>query len=148
MGPSTVITKVATLVKTSGSVVEERVHSGQLLDTAGLEELRDARRSLCPEGNCGVLLLIPHGVHTDPATGDNDHFLEEHGRDAIKALAIVAEDEMVEATVKVYFAFHPAPFAVKVFADEGPARVWLTERLDPSEAVLPRADQEPSGPIT
>ncbi len=123
------------------------MHPGEMLDKAGLDELREARRALCPEGGCGVLSIIPHGVHTDPGTGDDDQFMGEHGRGAVKALAIVAEDEKVEATVKVYLAFHPTPFPAKVFGDEWPAREWLALQMR-AEQALPSVDQEPLWPVT
>lgn len=134
MTSRTVTTRIATLVKTPDRVVEQHLTPGEVLDVAGLDELREARRALCPEGGCGVLSVIPYGVLTGPVAGDDDQFMGEHGKGAIKALAIVAEDEKVEATVKVYFAFHPTPFPAKVFADEEPARAWLMEQLQVQDA--------------
>lgn len=145
----TATTRIGTLVLLPNGLLEEHFRPGAVMDREGLAELREARRALCPEGSRGVLCIIPHGVFTDARTGEDDHFIGEHTAGGIKALALVVEDEAVEAVVKVYFAFHPTPFPVKVFSEEMPARHWLTEQLgqDDGRQRLEQAG-EPFLPVT
>jgi len=134
MPPRTLTTRIATVVKVSDHLVEQHMHPGAVMDLAGLTEMVEARRALCPEGGCCVLAMVPHGVFSSPETGDENLFLADRGKTALKALAIVAEDEKVEAMTKVYLAFHPTPFPAKVFNDEAPARAWLRQLSEEPDA--------------
>ncbi|MEZ4808360.1 MAG: hypothetical protein R2815_12930 [Flavobacteriales bacterium] len=115
---------------TGPQLLEQTFQDGAVLGPAELLAIRRQRLDLSEGRLLAILSYIPRSVQFDISATSVDHFRTEGASDPIIALAVVADDDRMEVTSKVYFTFHQQGFPVRVFSEEAPARSWLTEQIN------------------
>ena len=90
-----------------------------------LKETRTPRQNNNRKGACALLVVIPPEIPVDPPSTNEDHFRQESQQRSILAMAVVAENNAVNAATKFYFRYYPQSFEAKVFTSEEEARKWL-----------------------
>ena len=106
-------------------LIEQRYHPDARFSPALLKEARTARQKITRKGACALLVVIPPEIPVDPPSTNEDHFRQESQQRSILAMAVVAENNAVNAATKFYFRYYPQSFEAKVFTSEEEARKWL-----------------------
>lgn len=127
--PSLIETRIATLERVSGNVVEVRFKPDVKLDLAGLGELVHAKRALCHTEELDVLAVLPPEVDFELNVLAVDHHEANGGCGLARRLALAAQSAFNERLANIYFRYHPRANETMVFLAEADARKWLTESM-------------------
>lgn len=122
-----------TTTRVDERLIEQRYHPDARFSPALLKEARLARQWITRKGACAVLVVIPPEVPVHPPSTNEDHLRQESQQRSILAMAVVAENNAVNAATKFYFRYYPQSFETKVFNDEEEARKWLDLQIARSE---------------
>ena len=124
-------TRLATIERVGTELLEVRFKPEQHVDRAGIDEILNERKRICPEGTRNILAIIPGEPDFDLDVVTTDHYAGRELENCTRALAIAASSTMNERMAGLFFAYFPQAFATKVFSDEGEARLWLQEQVAP-----------------
>jgi hypothetical protein len=127
--PCTIETRIATMTLAEPGFIIQRFRKGTRIDVAGFQENREARSALSQGVTCVMLSIIPKDMDFDVSVTGVDHFAPERGRDTLRALAVVVQDNMAEMVSKLYFSYFPQVFRTKVTDDEEEAHAWLKGQM-------------------
>ncbi|MFZ1688911.1 MAG: hypothetical protein WAU70_15910 [Flavobacteriales bacterium] len=124
-------TRLATIEKVGTELLEVRFKPEQHVDRAGIDEILNERKRICPEGPRSILAIIPGEPDFDLDVVTTDHYAGRDLENCTRALAIAASHSISERMAGLFFAYFPQAFATKVFSTEGDARRWLQEQVAP-----------------
>lgn len=122
-------TRLATIERVGTELLEVRFKPDQHVDRAGIDEILEERKRLCPEGTRNILTIIPGEPDFDLDVVTTDHYSGRELENCTRALAIAASSTINERMAGLFFAYFPQAFATKVFSGEEEARRWLQEQV-------------------
>lgn len=122
-------TRLATIEKVGTELLEVRFKPEQHVDRAGIEEILNERKRICPEGPRNILAIIPGEPDFDLDVVTTDHYAGSGLENCTRALAVAATSTINERMAGLFFAYFPQAFATKVFSEEVEARRWLQEQV-------------------
>ena len=121
---------IAHLIRIRPDLIEVRYANGCLLNTKGLEEVRQARQELMGTTPYGMLSFIPEDADFDLAAMHRDHLASDRNEGDLKAIALVTAANMMEMMLKLYFSYYPQLARILVTDKEAEARAWLMGQLE------------------
>lgn len=127
--PRTIETRLATMTMVEPGFLEQRFRPNVRIDLAGFQENKEARFALSGDQPCAMLSIFPHDIDFDVQITSSDHFAPERGKETLTALAVVAQDSMVEMVSRLYFSYFPQDFNIRVFNNEPNALNWLRQYI-------------------
>lgn len=127
--PRVIETRIARMSLVEPGFIEQRFRSGERIDLPGFAENKKARFELMNGDTCVMLSVIPKDMDFDVSVTGVDHFAPERGRDTLRALAVVVNDNMSEMVTKLFFSYFPTVFRTKVMSSESEARSWLEQQV-------------------
>jgi hypothetical protein len=119
----------ATLERLRPDLVIVRFKPGTTADPASFLVSMSARRTHFSDTPHAVVLIAPDDVGFSPGVLDKDHYKDQGMESFTLALAVVSGNESFTSILQLYYALHPAPFPVKLFAEESRAFAWANEQL-------------------
>lgn len=122
-------TTIATLRRIRPDLVEVRYDAGCTLTPALMSEVQSARRRIMGDAHYGMITLLPPDVDFELPAMHTDHLKEDKEEQRVLAIAVVAEANMLEMLVKLYFSYYPQKQRVHVTDNEVEARAWLDAQL-------------------
>ncbi|MBZ0205867.1 MAG: hypothetical protein K8H89_06045 [Flavobacteriales bacterium] len=128
--PREVRTSIAILKRMRPDHIEVHYLSGAMLNTAGLAEVRKARRELMGNAPYSMLSIIPEDVDYAASAMSVDHLADDRKEGALLAIAVVAHANMMEMILKLYFSYYPQLNRIKVTPSEADARAWLKAQME------------------
>lgn len=123
-------TTIATLVRVRPDLVEIRYKPGSMLTVEHMTEVQKMRRTIMGHAPYAMLTFIPGDVDFQMNTMRTDHMAADRIQSQVIATAVVAEANMIEMLVKLYFSYFPQLQRIRVTDNEGEARAWLSEQLE------------------
>lgn len=124
-------TRLAIIEKVGTELLEVRFKPDQHVDRAGIDEILNERKRICPEGSRNILAIIPGEPDFDLDVVTTDHYAGRGLENCTRALAIAATSSINERMAGLFFAYFPQAFATKVFSGEEEARRWLKDQIAP-----------------
>jgi len=121
----TIRTALAVMSLERPGLVVQRFRDGARLDRAGFEENRRVRHELAGGAPHAMLTIFPPGIDFELDVATSDHFGMEGEQGLLRALAVVAEDNLMDAITRLFFGYFPPSFHQQVFNSEAEARAWL-----------------------
>lgn len=99
------------------------------LSVAIVAEVMMARRADA-SGSCSAIVLIPEYTDYDVDLLAVDHFAANGLVHRTDALAIVCQELGLTPVLRLYFAYHPPPFAFTFCTSLEEAKSWMRQRAD------------------
>lgn len=127
--PQLIETRLATVERTGGRMVEVRIKPDVKLDAEGVGEIVRAKRELCIAQESDILMVIPPDVDFDLNVLALDHHALNGGCGLARRLAFAAQSTFNERLARIYFRYHPRAGETAVFVEEEDARAWLTQGM-------------------
>ncbi|HRD52392.1 MAG TPA: hypothetical protein PKY96_07060 [Flavobacteriales bacterium] len=127
--PQLIETRLATLERTGGRMVEVRIKPDVKLDAEGVGEIVRAKRELCVAQESDILMVVPPDVDFDLNVLALDHHALNGGCGLARRLAFAAQSAFNERLARIYFRYHPRDGETAVFVEEADARAWLTQSM-------------------
>ena len=125
--PRTIETRLATMTMVEAGLLLQRFRENVRIDLPGFQENKEARFTLSGDEPCAMLSVFPREIDFDVRITSSDHFAPERGKETLTALAVVAQDSMVEMVSRLYFSYFPQVFNARVFNNEQSALNWLRQ---------------------
>ncbi len=119
----------ATLERVRPDLVVVRFKPGTVADPASFLLSMEARKTHCADTPHAVVVVAPDDADFSPAVLGKNHYQGQGTEAFTLALAIVSMNPTFTNILELYYALHPAPFPVKLFAMEPEALVWVEEQL-------------------
>ncbi len=123
-------TSIAHLTRVRPDLIEVQYTTGCVLNTKGLEEVRQARQELMGTTSYGMLSIIPEDADFELAAMQRDHLASDRNEGNMKAIALVTHANMMEMVLKLYFSYYPQLARLLVTDNETEARSWLFAQLE------------------
>ena len=79
-------------------------------------------------GTCAVIVIIPEHTEYDMDLLAVDHYSKNGLEHRTEALAIVCHELGLVPMLRLYFAYHPPPFALNFCASVDEAKSWMRQR--------------------
>lgn len=127
--PQLIETRLATVERTAGSMVEVRIKPDVKLDAEGIGEIVRAKHELCVAQEADILMVLPPEVDFELNVLSLDHHAINGGCGLARRLAFAAQSSFNERLAHIYFRYHPRDGETAVFLDEVDARAWLTQGM-------------------
>ncbi|MBK7945218.1 MAG: hypothetical protein IPJ85_07910 [Flavobacteriales bacterium] len=127
--PQLIETRLATVERTAGSMVEVRIKPDVKLDAEGIGEIVRAKHELCVAQEADILMVLPPEVDFELNVLSLDHHAINGGCGLARRLAFAAQSSFNERLARIYFRYHPRDGETAVFLDEVDARAWLTQGM-------------------
>ncbi|MEO8069557.1 MAG: hypothetical protein ABI599_17805 [Flavobacteriales bacterium] len=118
-------TRLATIEKVGAELLEVRFKPDVRVDRAGIDEILNERKRICPEGLRNILTVIPGEPDFDLDVLTTDHYEGRGLENCTRALAVAAGSSLNEHMAGLFFAYFPQEFNARVFNSEQDARKWL-----------------------
>ena len=122
-------TASAVVERISPELVMCRYKQGVKADAAAVRENLAARKRFPGREPYAVVGVFPEDVDFDMSLLEHDHYGDIALNEVTQVLAIVAEGALFNPVARLYFAYHPTPFASKVFPNEAEAMAWVNARI-------------------
>ncbi len=122
-------TSVAILKRMHPDQLEVQYLHGAVLNANTLAEVQQARRELMGSTPYFMLSLLPEDVDYTTAAMNVDHFASDRKEGTLLAIALVAQANMMEMVLKLYFSYYPHLNRIHVTPSEADARQWLKEQM-------------------
>jgi hypothetical protein len=122
-------TASAVVERVSPELVITRYRPGIRANAATVKENLEARRTFPGREPYGVIGIFPEDVDFDMSLLEQDHYTDIALNKVTQVLAIVAEGALFDPIARLYFAYHPTPFASHVFPTEQEALAWVQRRI-------------------
>ena len=126
---STIDIGPATLERPRPDLVITRFKPGSVAGASSFEVSMNARREHFSDTPHAVMVVAPDDVEFNLSIVDKDHYKDQGVDTFTLALAVVSTNTTFTRVLELYYAMHPAPFPVKIFARERDAIEWIDERL-------------------
>ena len=97
-------------------LVIARSKVGSVAEAASFQLSMKARREHFSTMPHGVLVVAPDDVEFRAGLLDQVHYKDQQADAFTRALAVVSTSQAFIRIIELYYALHPAPFPVKVFA--------------------------------
>lgn len=122
-------TTIATFLRAKPDELEIRYKPGSTLTLEGMAEVQAMRREIMGHARYGMITIIPDDVDFQLNTMHMDHLAVDRALANVIATVVVAQGNMIEMMVKLYFSYYPQMHRVLVTDDEAEARSWLAAQL-------------------
>ena len=106
-----------------------RFKPGSIAEASSFEMSMNARREHFSGTPHGVLVVAPDDVEFRMSVLDKDHYKGQGVDDFTLAVGVISTNTAFTRVIELYYAMHPVPFPVKVFAREREAMQWVGEVL-------------------
>jgi hypothetical protein len=120
-------TRLARVSRPAADLVVVRFKENVKLDSRGIAEILQLRRSMGADGAHKVMIVMPEDVDFEMSMITTDHYREHNAQDHTLAVAWVAGTSTTQKMTSIHLSYFPPPFRSEVFASEEEALRWLDD---------------------
>lgn len=133
--PQTVITTIATLVRSRPDLLEISYHAGKVFTPEHVYEVQVERRRMMGDQRYSTITFVPEDMDFVLDSMRVDHAMVDRAVDHVVATAVVVRGSMMERLTNVYLKHYPLPQHVLVTDNETEARAWLKTQAEEAESA-------------